>query len=60
MSVTDEIELVFYETRGTYIFMQGRETFYDDDDILLEFESPSAAMDYALDQGWEIEISVED
>jgi hypothetical protein len=44
MGVTDPIVLVYYENRDVYILVRGRETFYDDNDILRDFEEPEDAV----------------
>lgn len=48
MSVNDPLIVEYYPSRGTYIILQGRETFYDHNDILVEFPTSERARDYAV------------
>lgn len=47
MAITDTIKVYYNERRGTYMLLQGRETFYNEDDILLEWETPEEAMEWS-------------
>lgn len=51
MSITDPIEVYYYERRKTYLLVRGRETFYDENDILLEWETAEEALEWALENG---------
>jgi hypothetical protein len=43
MSVNDPIVVEYYETRESWIIAQGRETFYDEDEYLREFDTEEDA-----------------
>ncbi len=47
MSITDPIEVYYYERRGTYLLTQGRETFYDKDNKMWEWETSEEAVKWA-------------
>lgn len=46
MSITDPIHAQYTQRRGTWILVQGRETFYDEDNVLLEFTGEMQAQKY--------------
>ena len=43
MSITDPIKIEFYKRRGTYILVQGSETFYNEDRELREWGTAEEA-----------------
>ena len=47
MSVNDPIYPWFYERRGTWLLMQWDESFYDENNILREFETREDALEWA-------------
>ena len=46
MSITDPIFANYLPNRGSWILVQGRETFYNDDDAMIEFEGEYQAKKY--------------
>ena len=46
MSVNDPIILRYNEKRGLYYLTRGRETFYDYERYLIEFETQQEAIDF--------------
>lgn len=57
MGINDPVVLHFYVRRGTWIFLQGRETFYNEEDVLMEFDTMEEAMAWAEEKAiaWEEE-----
>lgn len=49
MSITDPITTLFLSNRGTWILVQGRETFYNEDREMLEFPGQYQAKKYCED-----------
>lgn len=48
MSINDPIELRYHPKRDRWYIAQGRETFYDENDHLIEFESAEDAAFWAV------------
>lgn len=48
MGIVDPFVVKYYERRETWIIMRGRETFYNDNDEMLEFETAQEAAAHAL------------
>ena len=48
MSVNDPIYPYFYERRGTWILVQGRETFYDNTTSLRDWETMDEAVEWGM------------
>lgn len=46
MSVTDTITVEWDEKREKYYLLQGRETFYDDDGVWIQFNTKEEAEEY--------------
>ena len=43
MSITDPLEVFYMERWGVYIVVQGRETFYDEERRIIEYETEEEA-----------------
>ena len=48
MGITDTVYTMYNSTRSTYFLQQGRETFYDDDNVLREWDTEDEARAWAL------------
>ena len=44
MAITDPITVQYMEKRKSYILVQGRETFYNDGNEMMEFDTPADAV----------------
>lgn len=47
MSINDPLELEYLDRRRSWIVKRGRETFYDDDRCLIEFDTAEEAIEWA-------------
>ena len=47
MSINNPVEIFYYENRDSYILKRGRETFYDEDRRMLEFDTEKDAQKWA-------------
>ena len=50
MSITDPFVVEYYKRRETWIITRGRETFYDENNCMLEFETSQEAIAYAMNK----------
>jgi hypothetical protein len=46
MSINDPVMVVYLKRRKTYILKQGRETFYDENDYMREWETAEGAIEW--------------
>lgn len=47
MAYTDPVVLYYYDRRGTWILKRGNETFWNDKDEMLEWNTPEEAVNWA-------------
>ena len=47
MSIDDPIEIEYQKNRTTFILMRGRETFYDEDRGMIEFDTIEEAKEWS-------------
>lgn len=55
MSINDLTRIVYSPRRQKYRLERGRETFYTDQNIMIEFDSEQQAEQYAKDHGLRLE-----
>lgn len=54
MSLNDPVELYYNNRRNKWLLMRGRETFYDENNTLVEFDTVEEAIEWAGDQGHQL------
>lgn len=54
MSINDPVKLYYNNRRGKWILMQGRETFYDENNTLVEFDTVEQALEWAGEEGHQV------
>lgn len=59
MGIADPVRVIYDERRETWRLVQGRETFYDEDRYLLQWESREEAIAWARDQGLPLQMEDE-
>jgi hypothetical protein len=58
MSINNPVYPRYRKKQKDWQLIRGRETFYDDDDRLITFETKGEAIEWALSQGYEVQLEM--